>query len=581
MNNLDDNARRDAFLWKVVEQFEGLTRWVAGPLKAQAWEDGREAVFSVRQDDFELLRFSASFDDEGARQKCLAQKLNLIGEWKGETSELLVLGWKNSAPDLDKGLDSAADHTEGEFAGAMGKVVELLRDKLGEALKPQPVSVSRALARTTQREQVPVIDTLFEPVRSVARADRVPERKEERDAMPAIASAQEPDMELLRHALESLPDMEASHAREIFAGFIKAAGSRSPLRQGDVAAFVQGGLEELHAFQEAYLEGRSPLTQAGVGLKGWMLIGALIVAMGAETMTGVFAFGPIIGHSIEALPLAGVGSFLIGGGLLPMAETDKERRRIVGVAVAWALAVSGLSAKNERLAEPAQGLFALEEKASKAQARALSGQLGLLSIERDLRYARDEQTKSRDAYLNARKNRPAVLDKAAGDVKALARDEKAARENWVDAENAKHQAMKSDPSRLYAEGVVFVICSILNAAGPVFIGQYLSRVERDHSSALGRARRRRHVERKARALRRSESAQKQKARVMLTAMRSYYTDALLKTGRFTETEAEKMVNSAFGNAGAIVKEAVKGFRSSIRPNLARFGSLFSGKNALD
>jgi hypothetical protein len=498
---------------------------------------------------------------------------------EGKASELLVLGWKESAPDLDKGLDSAADHAEGEFAGAMGKVVELLRDKLGEALKPQPVSVSRALARTTQREQVPVIDTSFEPVRSVPRAERVPERKDERRS--GAASSPEPDMELLRHALDSLPEMEALHAREIFGAFIKAAGSRSPLRQGDVAAFVQGGLEELHAFQEAYLEGRSPLTQAGVGLKGWMLIGALAVAMGAETMTGIFGFGPIIGHSIEALPLAGVGSFLIGGGLLPMAETDKERRRIVAVAVAWALAVSSLSAKNDRLAEPAQGLFVLGEKASKAQSRAEATQLELDAIGAQLRYARDEKTKSRDAYLSAKKNRPAVLDKAAGDEKALVLEEKAARKAWVDAKDAKRDAMKSDPSRLYAEGVVFVICSILNAAGPVFIGQYLSRVDKDHSSALGRARRRRHVERKARALRRSDSAQKQRARVMLTAMRSYYTDALLKSGRFTDAEAEKMVNSAFGNAGTIVKEAVVGFRASIRPNRARVAGLFSRRNSLE
>jgi hypothetical protein len=126
-----------------------------------------------------------------------------------------------------------------------------------------------------------------------------------------------------------------------------------------------------------------------------------------------------------------------------------------------------------------------------------------------------------------------------------------------------------------------VICSILNTLGPVFIGQYLRRVESDHDSALGRARRWRHLERKARVLRRSESAQKQKARVMVTAMRSYYADALLKSGHFTEAEAEKRVNAAFGNAGAIVKEAVEGFRASIRPNRAHFFNLFSRRNSLD
>ena len=89
------------------------------------------------------------------------------------------------------------------------------------------------------------------------------------------------------------------------------------------------------------------------------------------------------------------------------------------------------------------------------------------------------------------------------------------------------------------------------------------------------------MERKARGLRRSESTQKQKARVMLTAMRSYYADVLLKSGRFTEGEAEKMVNSAFGNAGGIVKEAVEGFRSSMRPNRALFAGLFLRRKSLE
>jgi len=68
---------------------------------------------------------------------------------------------------------------------------------------------------------------------------------------------------------------------------------------------------------------------------------------------------------------------------------------------------------------------------------------------------------------------------------------------------------------------------------------------------------------------------------MVTAMRSYYADVLLKSGRFTDAEAEKMVNSAFGNAGAIAKEAVEGFRSSMRPTRARFADIFSWRNSLE
>ena len=52
---------------------------------------------------------------------------------------------------------------------------------------------------------------------------------------------------------------------------------------------------------------------------------------------------------------------------------------------------------------------------------------------------------------------------------------------------------------------------------------------------------------------------------MATAMRSYYAGIPLKSGRFAEAQPMEMVNSAFGNAGGIVKEAVEGFRSSMRP----------------
>jgi hypothetical protein len=122
-----------------------------------------------------------------------------------------------------------------------------------------------------------------------------------------------PDTTLLREALGALPEDVQADAQNIFAHFIAASARGGTLKPDDIAAFVQEGMAELLAFQEAHLEGKSPGTAVGVGLKGMALIGALVTAMGAEFMTGVFAFGPIIGHSIEALPLAGGGSLLLGG----------------------------------------------------------------------------------------------------------------------------------------------------------------------------------------------------------------------------------------------------------------------------
>jgi hypothetical protein len=274
MDVASENAARDAFLWKVAEQFEGLGRWVVTPAKAEVWEDGREAVFSVRQDDFELLRFSASFDDEGARQKRLNQKLNLAGEWKGEASELIVLGWKNSAPDLEKGLDSAADQAEGEFAGAMGRVVELLRDILGEALKPQPVSVSRALAQYAQREQVPVIDTSLEPVRSVPRAERVPERNDGRRSGAASSPTGDRAMSFLAISLGVLGKMPGMGPEEVFAGFIAAARELS-LRERQVAVYAQSALLHLYLVEKQLFEGPT-------WSRPRIREGALIVALAKE-----------------------------------------------------------------------------------------------------------------------------------------------------------------------------------------------------------------------------------------------------------------------------------------------------------
>jgi hypothetical protein len=156
MDTPSENAGRDIFLWEIAEQFEGLARWVVEPLLADAWEDGSKAVFTVRLDDDELLRFSASFDDEGARQKGWNQRLNLHVEWRGEaTTAALVLGWSSSEPDFERGLDSRSDFAEGECARSVGHIVELLRDKLAAALEPDFARAGDAIASYALTKAVP------------------------------------------------------------------------------------------------------------------------------------------------------------------------------------------------------------------------------------------------------------------------------------------------------------------------------------------------------------------------------------------------------------------------------------------
>lgn len=103
---------------------------------------------------------------------------------------------------------------------------------------------------------------------------------------------------------------------------IESAGTNriTPLREGEVAGFIGEALGELQAYQEAYLGARSPMTGLGLGLKGAALIGAFLVSMGVETWTGMKGFGPLFGDWGAAIPSA-FGSCVIGGGLMPVAET--------------------------------------------------------------------------------------------------------------------------------------------------------------------------------------------------------------------------------------------------------------------
>ncbi len=280
MHSSSENAWRDAFLWKVVEQFEGLTRWVAEPLVADAWEDGSKAVFTVRQDDYELLRFSVSFDDEGARERGWDQKLIVVAEWQGKVAELLgeatpetlVLGWRGSAPDFEKGLDSQADFAEGEDASAMGNVVQLLRDKLADALESPAASASRLPVRRVRAEPVGILDPPFARPRPVVHRDRKPAARRGIDR-PA-ASAIEPERDnlgLLRTSLGALAEIGVVPTGEVFAGFIQAARLAS-LRQRQVAVFKRGALLDLYLLEKQYFEGPSWRRPGGLRLKGGALM---------------------------------------------------------------------------------------------------------------------------------------------------------------------------------------------------------------------------------------------------------------------------------------------------------------------
>jgi hypothetical protein len=307
------------------------------------------------------------------------------------------------------------------------------------------------------------------------------------------------------------------------------------------------------------------MSPIGLGMKGAALIGAFLVSMGVETWTGLKAFGPLFGDWGAAVPSA-FGSCVIGGGLMPLASTPKEVRGVRNLAIAWSFILSlavatGDTAKQIRHRFP-EGRELIEARADvtrlKAEKELLTERLGL---------ARGAKSSAGQAYVNARRNRPAVFNDVAGDVKSLeAKEERAAAELKA-AEDREARALTADRSLYFAQAVVFLFAAIMNAAGPFFIGKYFAKLADEHEAALTKARKHAFVRARARLFG-SESGQRQKARVMLAALESYYVGELMRAGLSPEV-IDRQAKAAFGNAGRIVRGAAGEFRRARRPGLAR------------
>ena len=569
------SAIRDAFLFDVHRQFEGLARWVAPPAVAEVWEDGREAVFAVSRDDHELIRFIVSFDAGGNGESEADFKARLVVEQQEDVQEVLALIWHGSLPEPKKGLDSRADHAEGEYAQAMGSVRQLLRDKLADVLVTQAEPVSRLPALRASSEPVRIVEAEAEPV-ATPRARSSPPAKVA--AIQEPAREEEPDLAGLIAVLQGLPDAEALVVEEVFGAFIAAARSVEPLKQSDVVGFIGEGLMQLEAYRHAHAGARSPLTELGVGLKGAALIGALLVSMGVETWTGIYGFGPLVGQHIAAAPVAAFGSLVIGGGLLPLAQTAKEVKDVRNLAIAWSLTVSALLATGD-MAKSIQDRFPQGQELVDATAAVQSAKSRKDLIDGRLSLARGEKAASGHDYLQAKKNRPAVFNSAAGDVKSLEAEQERATAALDAAERKKVAALGSDRSLYFAQAVVFLISSMVNAAGPVFIGKYLSRAASDHEGALKKARRSRFATVRGRLLG-TESGQRQKARVMLATMRGFYAGELRRSG-VADDEIKRRVNLAFRNGEMVVRRAVEELGASIRPNRALIARIFSRRKGLE
>jgi hypothetical protein len=574
MDTESAGAIREAFLFDVHRQLDGLSRWVPEHQTATVWEDGREAVFAVSDGTEELLRFTVVSDIEDGGDLTARLMVEQHAPHH-QIAEPIILRWHRSFPEPGKGLDSRADVIQGDDANAAGQVVSLLRDRLGEMLQVQREAAVRLPAVRAQSPPPRLKQVEAQP--AVAMQSSVKEVAAP-PARPVEGTASEPpNLESLVSILRALPDAEGLEVELLFSGFIAAVNRVTPLREGEVAGFIGEALSELQAYQEAYLGARSPMTGLGLGLKGAALIGAFLVSMGVETWTGMKGFGPLFGDWGAAIPSA-FGSCVIGGGLMPLAETPKEVRGVRDVAIFWSCILSMAVATGET-ARSIQHRFPQGQELIDAHAEVVRLRAEKDLITNRLAAARGEKAATGQAYMNAKRNRPAAFNSAAGDVKSLEAEEKTTLTALTAAETKEARAQETDRSLYFAQAVVFLFAATLNSVGPFFIGKYFSKVATDHEAGLKKARKNRLMRAKARLFG-SESGQRQKARVMLSALESYYANELHRKG-VAQEEIERRVKSAFGNAGKIVNGAVSEFRRALRPARARVLGIIAGRKGVE
>jgi len=268
-------------------------------------------------------------------------------------------------------------------------------------------------------------------------------------------------------------------------------------------------------------------------------------------------------------PWAFTSAFLFGGGLIAMSES-KERRFWGGVALAWALTVSGLSMRNGTLVDPVQEKIGVELAVNVAKhAAAGHTELVLHDLESKLGKKEKERDADKARYSDAKKNRPAAMAASGAAVRAAERERDSARDAWLQARSDWQAVKHSDPSRWKAEALVFLLSTLVNGSASIFIGKYLGSRDAPHNEALHAVRARRRLRHSVKALARSRKGQEGRARLILARLRAAYMTKLEASGRLSATEIKTMTERAFGktaeDAGAIVETAVTGYREAIRP----------------
>lgn len=475
--------------------------------------------------------------DEG-----LGLRLVILGE-NGE-EELLALRWPAGAGPGRRGLSGAVER-RGRYAGKDG-LGQLRRDLAsmfgGGAVVPWPTAslpeVAEAIAEPATRQIATVpLPTAPEP-----------------DAVPSLLDA----------AAQLLPDeLKLEQAR--WGAFVaNAARCGGRIDQDALASLTQHILADHIAALDAYLHGRSPLTAAALASRHLAQGLGLLVALSSETMTGVFAFGPLIGSSLAAAPLAGVGAFLLGGGLLPLLKGKGARAAGLAVAVLWGASVAALTARNPDLAGPMQALMPSYQQidAGERSTHQQALQQVLAARQRETE-ARAGLAASKQLELQAKERWQSSVKSSRAALQDAEAQRQQAESAFIPAEARWQALLANHPSRREAEALLFLLTSIMNAVGPLVLGLYFGGRDEAHAAGLDAARRRRKLKTRLKALRSSEAAQRSAADILLAEMKAQYVASLVNERRLSAREAESLAERSFAPLAAISDRAVAGLRQSL------------------
>jgi hypothetical protein len=450
--------------------------------------------------------------------------LTLCAETSEEQSTLLELAWQDD-PGLDeetalecrlaeleartdqrlplgrRGLNAQADNRTGRYA--RGDVIGLLAGDLKRAL------AQGLPARTETHALVPI-----EPPRPVPAS--VPDR----------GSASE---ESGRQPLQASDDLRAL-------GRASRAGKRAPVgvhveeQRANVSEFLISSL--MQAMQRELAEVESHFVGPGVAasargrigrLMEWAMVGT---AYGVEAKTNEIAVSSFLGGGGASWLYALVGPVLIGG-LAVLSKSKLGKGAAYGLLMSWALAMASITASNQGYLDRAQGYFPRQPEVATREQAVAAARLRKEAAEGELKRLRAPVKGASEMLADARKRwQAAEIERAAkreADLREKARAQagKAVIEAGVALNTEELQLREvilSDPSRTFAWWILFAIFAVINLAGPLAIARVLERWRADHAEAEAKAKDGHKKKSAAVLLRRSRSAQKAHAMLLLPAL---------------------------------------------------------------